>query len=492
VATTDLAVTLFFFLTVVCFELLTARVTPWRILAAGVSLGCALASKHSAVTLLPVLVLLGLAAVRQGRVRTKILALSLAVVMAVAWGTIWGVYRFRFSPSLDVANTSPFDWDLRLGSAGVPGTALRAARDLRLLPEAYLYGFGDMLQRGKGHPAFLMGERREGTFLFFFPATFLLKTPLPLLLLLVAGAAAMLKKGTRAGADPFLWIPVFTYAALATTHGLDIGHRHLLPIYPFLSVIASRCASWPWTVPGPALRRALPAAGAGAQVLAALLIHPHHLSYFNVLGGGPSRGYRYLVDSNLDWGQDLKGLKAWLLAHPGPKPKLSYFGTADPGYYGIEFDRLPGAVLPAPTRFDLFVRRGDRLAVSVTNLQCLYIEEVAQPLMAILRSRQPVASIGYSILIYDADFDWIADPAAAAKEGWLEEAIDSYRRAVEADPRFAEGFGALGEALVLAGRSAQAVFAFAEAAGIDPDYFRRHPRQSTAYDQALGKIGTGG
>lgn len=491
-ATTDLAVAFFFFLTIVCFESLMTRVSPWRILATGASLGCALASKHSAVTLLPVLALLGFVAVRQGRVRTRVLLQSLAVVVAIAGLTIWGVYRCRFSPSVDVAEPAPFNWNLRLGNAGAPGTVLRAARDLHLLPEAYLYGFGDMLQRGKGHPAFLFGERREGAFLWYFPATFLLKTPLPLLLLLAAGTAVMLKKGTRNSTDPFLWIPVVTYAALATSHGLDIGHRHLLPIYPFLFIIASRCASWPWAAPGAALRRAVPATGAGAQILAALLIHPHHLSYFNVLIGGPSQGYRYLVDSNLDWGQDLKGLKPWLDAHPGPKPKLSYFGTADPDYYGIAFDRLPGAVLPAPEHFELFVRRGDRLVVSVTNLQCLYLEATAQPLMALLRSRQPIGSIGYSIFVYDADFDWVADASAAAKEGWLEEAIASYTRAVHADPRFAAGYGALGEALVLAGRPSEAVFAFAEAAGIDPDYFRRHPRQAAAYDAALGRMGGGG
>ena len=483
-ATTDLTVTFFFFTTVVAFERLTARVTAWRVLATGVSLGCALTSKHSAMALLPILGILGALAAFKTRTPARVMVVALVLIVIVAGATVWGVYGFRFAPAESGRDAEFFAWDHTFRDVGTPGAVLRAARDLHLLPEAYLYGFADMLRRGQGHPAFLMGERREGTFLWYFPATFALKTPLPLLFLLAAGTAMAFKTGARKRADPFLWIPVLVYVGLAMAHGLNIGHRHLLPIYPFLFVVASSCAVWPWDRPFPMLRRVLPAVAAGACVLAALFVHPHHLSFINMLGGGPSQGYRHFVDSNLDWGQDLKGLKRYADAHPGPRLKLSYFGTADPGYHGIDCDRLPGAVLPAPSQFELVVRRGDRLAVSVTNLQGVYLESAVQPLMAMLRSRRPVASAGFSIFVYDADFDWIAEPEAAMKEGWLEPAIASYQRSVQADPHFADGFGALGEALHLAGRNAESVFAFAGALDIHPDYFGRHPRQAAAYSAA--------
>jgi hypothetical protein len=77
----------------------------------------------------------------------------------------------------------------------------------------------------------------------------------------------------------------------------------------------------------------------------AIWIWPDYLAYFNLLAGGPSNGYRHLVDSSLDWGQDLKELRRWLDAHPaddGQRVYLSYFGTALPRYYKIDAVKLPG------------------------------------------------------------------------------------------------------------------------------------------------------
>ena len=75
----------------------------------------------------------------------------------------------------------------------------------------------------------------------------------------------------------------------------------------------------------------------GWHAAIAARIHPHYLAYFSPVVGGPEQGYRHLVDSSLDWGQDLPGLQKWLIAHrqPGEPVYLSYFGTADPARYGI-------------------------------------------------------------------------------------------------------------------------------------------------------------
>ena len=162
-----------------------------------------------------------------------------------------------------------------------------------------------------------------------------------------------------------------------TTH-LNIGHRHLLPIYPALCILAGGAAYWfqPLLERGAAKdaqsgreRRkqrskarssanaspALVAAGVATAVLLAwhagesLTIRPNYLAYFNELVGGPAQGYKHLADSSLDWGQDLPALKQWL-DREGLQPSgatnvyLSYFGTARPEYYGIQATMLPGFI----------------------------------------------------------------------------------------------------------------------------------------------------
>ena len=85
---------------------------------------------------------------------------------------------------------------------------------------------------------------------------------------------------------------------------------------------------------------------------------------------------------------------------------LCYFGTADPGYYGIAADRLPGYQPPPPSTIVRTVRPGDIVAISATHLQGLYLEPEMQPLLARFRARAPIATIGHSIFVYRADFLW--------------------------------------------------------------------------------------
>src|SRR5688572_33242559 len=77
--------------------------------------------------------------------------------------------------------------------------------------------------------------------------------------------------------------------------------------------------------------------------LALASVYPHTLTFFNVLVGGPRHGSEYLTDSNVDWGQGLKALKAWMTRHEVPRVNLAYFGSADPTYYGITYTELPAA-----------------------------------------------------------------------------------------------------------------------------------------------------
>jgi len=141
----------------------------------------------------------------------------------------------------------------------------------------------------------------------------------------------------KPGSDFYRATPLITlfgiYWASSLTSHLNIGHRHILPTYPVIFIALGALAHWSchsW------VRRTVLLGLIGWHVVSALRITPYFLAYFNGLAGGPEKGYSHLVAISLDWGQDLPALKKWLAAHPTEQPVyLSYFGTGQPGYYGL-------------------------------------------------------------------------------------------------------------------------------------------------------------
>lgn len=413
---TDLALALFLFLTVVAFDLATERARPGRVLLTGAAAGAALASKFSAPVVFVILGGLGAAAIllpgamfdRRGqpvegrRARVLHVLVVLLAVAAVALLGLWASYGFDGRISRDPT----VEASLRAAMTPPSSPTQRVAVALdRFLPEDYVRGLLFVLENAKGRSTFLRGELSPTGFPEYFLWTFSLKTPLPLLALL-ALALAFAPRAPRRTAW-FLWLPVAAYAAFALASRLQIGHRHLLPLYPFLFVAAGRAVAVLATRPARARAGALALGALCAwYALGTLRLHPHYLAYFNELAGGPGNGWRSLVDSNLDWGQDLPGLKAWMDAHGVTRLKLSYFGSADPAYYGIDAEMLPSTMSPRPPRIVREVRPGDVVAVSATNLQGVYLEPEDRPLMERFRALRPVAVIGYSIFVYRADFTW--------------------------------------------------------------------------------------
>jgi hypothetical protein len=173
-----------------------------------------------------------------------------------------------------------------------------------------------------------------------------------------------------------LWVLLVVYGTAAVWSSLNIGHRHLLPIYPALFILAG--AAGAWVTHGRWIGRGLVVIGLGGVIAASVWIWPDYLAYFNWASGGPDRAYRRFVDSSLDWGQDLPTLKRWLkenvYSEEDPEPVyLCYFGTASPRYHGLECRRLPGM-----TDFDfdrppqLEPISGGTYCVSATVLQGIY------------------------------------------------------------------------------------------------------------------------
>ena len=426
--TTDLAFALFFFLSVVATERLLEQATARRLCAAGLATGAAFATKFSAPILLLVFAAFALRVVLRSRpletalvgeaheVKAKLARLAhvfgwLAAVGALSLLVVWSSYGFHGRLSSDPALRDELRRPLVTEQAGLLRIAVAWAGRARLVPEDFSRGLLFVTEHSAARPTFLLGERRDSGFPSYFAVTFLLKTPVPLLLLATLALFRIPRLPRREAL--LLWLPVAVYLAATATRGLQIGHRHLLPIYPFLFVAAGEAAAAlaAWRAPkGAWLAGALALWYAGGT----LLQHPHHLAYFNEIAGGSQNGWRLLVDSNLDWGQDLKRLAEWTRANHVGKLKLSYFGSADPAYYGIDSEALPGYTSPHAARMTREIEPGDTVAVSATNLQGVYLDPEDRPLMEKLRGLTPVARIGYSIFVYRPDFAWPPPGASLA------------------------------------------------------------------------------
>jgi hypothetical protein len=385
------------------FFLLAATGAWWRQLHDGswgnvalsaVVFGLACVAKFSAVLLLPMFAVMAVAAIgsaqplRIGRrsctstgQKIGAVAVMAAAHALVALVTIWAFYGFRYSafnPGLPPADQFIRRWELIEAAIGWQGKLTHALAGMHALPEAFLYGYGYVIDSARARSAFLNGQYSLTGWWNFFPWTFLLKTTPAVLAATVAAAAGLgrrwwRERGTvRAAlyrATPLLALFAVYWAFSLTSH-LNIGHRHILPTYPVLFIaagwLATRFGARRWI--GILVAIAL----VGAQAVAAARIYPHYLAYFNPLGGGPAEGYRHLVDSSLDWGQDLPGLKDWLDGNAGDERVfLSYFGTGEPAYYGFRAERLVmvnGFKLKQP-----FVSLGAGVyCISATSLQQVY------------------------------------------------------------------------------------------------------------------------
>lgn len=348
--------------------------------------GLAFIAKFSAVLLGPMLGLLGvfwvIGETRDGRGRAAGWRLARTTLGhgAAVWIVIWAAYGFRFSAFGGEAAGAHFshDWSSLLIALGWKADLLAFLRDWRVLPEAWLHGLAFVLQFARARGAFMSGEYSVTGWVSFFPWAFLIKTTLPFLLLLALAALAAARRAVgggaewrrRAGAAAPLAVLFTVYVAASLASNLNIGHRHLLPVYPVLFIAAGSLAS------------AARAAGRGAwAVIAALLVwhaaeswrvRPHYLAYFNPIVGGPENGWRHLVDSSLDWGQDLPGLRKWLFANARRETVfLSYFGTGDPGHEGIRATALPALPEVGAARGWHRLEAGV-YAVSATMLQQVY------------------------------------------------------------------------------------------------------------------------
>ena len=400
--TTDLGITAMVFFTFQAFLVGLRRWSRGWMVGAGALFGLALLTKFTAVLLVPILAIAGgLVVWLEGTRRWTQLLAALAAVVGIGLAVLNAGYGFGGTFS-SLRGFAPESESFRRYAAGPLGGVPLP------LPIEYVRGFDHAEAGGQRWWAYLLGRHSMTGWRTYYLVAFAVKTPLPLLMMAGAGMflwPALCKSGAagdaRRGDPPALrpahallpQVPLLVYLAAFTLSGnlKNIGLRYILPVYPFLCMLAALVTrmkikrSWLLVLPFV------------WQAALAGWMYPDYLTFFNLTVGGPSRGAEVLLDSNLDWGQDLKGLGAYIRQNRVEKIYVDYFGRGSLRYYGIN----------STPDFE-----GGLIAVSATNLKGVYSENKQR--YRFLWAREPVAVIGGSIFIYDAPrpADWV--PKAGA------------------------------------------------------------------------------
>jgi hypothetical protein len=402
-ATTDLGAAFFMFAACVAWDAFLGSRRKVHLMLGGILLGFAIGTKFSALMLLPVFAVLYAIRWWQQKERFSWLhfagsLLSVAVIAYLAIVLVYLPEAKYFVPSWAMKRPGPA-LDTVVDRSNMLGDLLcRIGNVASLQANSFYRGFSDFARHNTGgHPSYLLGQISDTGWWYYFPVVFLVKTPTADLLLfgivLAGGTLVLFKNGFRV-TTPWatILVPALLYFSLSMASHIDLGIRHLLPFYPFFfivlaagffAVVKLRWRSWTgWLLMVVGILLA-------AESLSAF---PDYLSFFNLVSGGTRRGPHYLLDSNIDWGQDLKNLKLYMSRHPARQYCLEYFGNADPAYYGMNVGYVARTNQPQERQdMDCMV------AISVTLLYELY---EAPGSFTWLRARKPVGRVG-SIWIYD-------------------------------------------------------------------------------------------
>jgi hypothetical protein len=485
--TNDVALACCLFATVYAFWRYVASPNAWRLAACGIAGGLALASKHSGIIVFPILFLLALVellipaganpgtatpeAPRPNRRRLALrLLLALIVVAALSVTLLWGFYNFRYNP---VPGSPAHSLVPLLGAlrSRVAAAAIAVAAQGHLLPEAFLEGLAFFLATAS-RPTCLLGTRYLHGVWFYFPTAMAIKSTLGFLLLLVLAPFSRFLRGRERRREiAWMLIPATVFLAASMTSDLNIGIRHILPIYPFLAILAA-AGSW-----GLAINQRTRAIIVGCIVLlhavSSLRAFPNYLSYSNEIWGGPSRTYRVLTDSNVDWGQGLPAAKRYLETNAAAPCWLAYFGTVDPAYYELPCKLLPAhlaVVWDRPLDVIPPVIEGTVLVSATEMSGQLYGPEELNPYEQ-FRLARPVDCLAGSILVYQGSFpvplasalSRLGKVPALAARGDYDAAIAEARAAESLAPQSVDVQVSLGRTLKAAGRSAESRQAFENA-----------------------------
>jgi Dolichyl-phosphate-mannose-protein mannosyltransferase len=348
--TTDIGVSCFFVAAIWTFYRFATRPTLMLLLLAGVATGLLLATKHSGILIGPMFIclmaweVLTASGAERKRTALRLTGGSLAIVVVSVF-VLWCFYGFRYSarPAGMAFSTSVAQY-----AAPLPHfeyACMFAVSRLHLLPESYLVGLIDVKRAAAFYPTFLLGKVYAHGQWDYFPFVILIKTTLGLLLLIALGTfATVTGKLTKRRELFYTLAPPVLYLAVAMMSGMNIGVRHLLPMYSFVIIFAAAATvalagrggiNRGWAVACSVL--------IAASIVSSLLAYPNEIAYANEAWGGPKNVHNLLSDANVDWAQQLIQVKQWQDRHPGQECWFAYFARPeiDPGAYGIRCHALP-------------------------------------------------------------------------------------------------------------------------------------------------------
>ncbi len=432
--TTDIAAAFGFFIGIAAFLRFLEKPTGKRLLMAGVAFGIAQLLKFSLFLLAPIYILLALLWAflqarenpqYEGRARLnflktfELLAVKMAAIGLIGLAIIWSVYAWH------VWNY-PHEQQVADASFVLKNFAVRplAEFDLALIKNEYLRPLGQyvlgllmVLQRaGGGNTTYYLGEVSANGWPSYFPFAYLVKETAAFHILTILALFAAVGRILRAKEkgfgraldwmrDNFALTASMMFIALYWTYSvsstLNIGVRHVLPTFPFIYLLVSRELALWMQEPGKIVRIAIVSALSLWLVISVLASFPFFLSYYNELIG-TENGYKYIVDSNYDWGQDLKRLRDIAKNDPafaGQKIHLDYFGGGSPRYYlGDQFEPWWSARGAPPS--------GSWFAVSASTLMGAWgahdpeLTQKPEDRYEWLYGLEPLRRAGTSIFIY--------------------------------------------------------------------------------------------
>ena len=485
--TTDIGVSCFLLAAVYAFYRYRKKPSLSRLLVAAIAAGLALATKHSAILLIPMLGVLALLELfyplAEQEIRANLsrralhLGGALIAIGAIALLVLWSFYGFRYAARPGTLQLTPslVDYVKPLSPMEAKGVLLLA--HWHVLPEAYLYGLADVRSMANGMSSFIFGKVFEHGVAYYFPAVLTIKSTLGLLgaivLALVALATGRLRPWRAA---LFLLLPASVYFVVAMTSSLNIGARHILPVYVFLTVLAAGgCWAWvrragTWSRPWAAVVAVLLC----AHMASSLRAYPNYMAYSNELWGGPMQTYKVLTDSNADWAQQLLAVKQYLDQRGIKQCWFAYFADPflRPADYGIPCKPMPtpdamweraAYEVPEQIHGPVLISAGDWTWYEMGS-------SVLNPYRA-FQALAPATVIQGGVLVYEGDFHV---PLAAALSHvqrsaiLLEQknpagALAEAQQAAAIAPDDLQPQEALGDALAATGDKPQAREAYAKA-----------------------------
>jgi hypothetical protein len=278
------------------------------------------------------------------------------------------------------------------------------------LPHDYVAG-ADLQKRDfeRGLMSYLMGEWSNRGWWYYYLVCCIVKVPVGTWVLAgIALGGRFFHRRERADAsrclrqgmwfeELILLLPAIALFVLVSSQtGVNRHFRYLLPAFPFAGILISRAACMAGS------GRWLVAVAATANMVSCLWVYPYSMSYFNELAGGPSQGPRYLLDSNMDWGQDVWGLGTWCCRHPD----LEVLQIALSSSYSKEL--LDSQVRHAGGQLriidlDQQIERRQAMPAQPPGWSAIGVHRLYEPQWSSFRKVKPVAQVGYSILIFHVD-----------------------------------------------------------------------------------------